>query len=76
MSGGSPLRQRYRLEFLDAVRTTKPVYVIVGPMTTAFLGSERDLQSFPEFWTLMQQCYELETAIGALTAYRIRGCRV
>ena len=60
-------RDRYRREFLDALRDP-PEYVIVGFL---LLGNNRSVEVFPELVEYLNRGYVLERSFGVIDLYRL-----
>jgi hypothetical protein len=63
------IRAAYRREYINGLQKTLPVYIVVGVPFGA-LTKEQAVHGFPEFETLLHECYTLETQIGYLDLYR------
>ena len=69
--GPNPMRATYRREYLNELRRTLPVYVVVGLPWGHPVEKEPYLADFPEFVGLLHTRYRLETRIGFLDLYRL-----
>ena len=70
MGKGTPQQKQLREEFLSAVRSDPPAYVVVSPQSEMILGEHVDLTDFPEFADFIAQNYTEETRFGETLLYR------
>ena len=75
--GGSitPMQERFRLEFLEAIKRERPAYVVVVTKDNWWWAPEQKtskqlLEEFPEWRDFIFDHYELERRIGRLEIYR------
>jgi hypothetical protein len=72
LTRGKPgaIRSAYRLEYMNRLRESPPVYFVVG-MQHGPLDKKKSLREFPELATFLRSRYRLETQIGFLELYRL-----
>lgn len=71
MGEGTPLRERYRDELMNDLRTTPPELIVVAPQAEPLLGREVSIDEFPEFRRYLDERYRTEVEFGPLILYRL-----
>ncbi|MBX3283479.1 MAG: hypothetical protein KF756_13525 [Acidobacteria bacterium] len=70
MGEGTPQREALRKEFLSALHSDPPAYIVISPQSEVILGKHYSLQDFPQFSAFITQGYAEETRFGSLILFR------
>ena len=70
MGKGTLQQKQLREEFLSAVHSDPPAYVVVSPQSEMILGESVDITDFPEFSDFIAQNYTEEARFGKTLLYR------
>jgi hypothetical protein len=68
---GTPVRERFRAEFMAALQATPPEWLVVAPQSTMILGKPYELSDFDAFDAFVQHTYAESARFGDLTVYRL-----